>query len=284
MLNALLLLYNFLGQNFALSIVVFTILVRIITLPLTLPQQKSAKKMQELQPLLKQLQEKYGKDKEKLAQEQMKLYKEHGVNPMSGCLPMLIQFPIWIGLYQAISQSLSNSPLMLLELSKNVYPVFPHLSRLFPLQDRFLWMNLAYPDPTYILPILVAVTTYLQQIMLSPPSGDSSDSASSMGKMMQYYMPLMLGFFSLQFPSGLSLYWVISSVVGIAIQYVMNNWESLLKREFSWQFAPRFLAEGMSGRGPRLIVEETTPEEPEAKGKQYEPRTRRKKKKSKRRS
>ncbi|MGQ9628585.1 MAG: YidC/Oxa1 family membrane protein insertase [Anaerolineae bacterium] len=289
MLNALLLLYDFLGQNFALSIVVFTILVRIITLPLTLPQQKSAKKMQELQPLLKQLQEKYGKEKEKLAQEQMKLYKEHGINPMGGCLPMLIQFPIWIGLYQAISQSLSNSPLMLLELSKNVYPAFPQLSRLFPLQDRFLWMNLAYPDPTYILPILVAVTTYLQQIMLTPPTGgDSSDSASSMGKMMQYYMPLMLGFFSLQFPSGLSLYWVISSVVGIAIQYVMNNWESLLKGEFSFQgfTLPRLLADAgvESGRAPRLIIEETAPEEPDVKGKQDEPRRRRKKKKSKRRS
>ncbi|MFB0546809.1 MAG: YidC/Oxa1 family membrane protein insertase, partial [Anaerolineae bacterium] len=96
MLNGLLFLYDLLGQNFALSIAIFTVLVRLITLPLTLPQQKSAKKMQKLQPQLQQLQKKYAKDKEKLSQEQMKLYKEHGVNPMGGCLPMLIQFPIWI--------------------------------------------------------------------------------------------------------------------------------------------------------------------------------------------
>jgi YidC/Oxa1 family membrane protein insertase len=227
MLNGLLFLYDLLGQNFALSIAIFTVLVRLITLPLTLPQQKSAKKMQKLQPQLQQLQKKYAKDKEKLSQEQMKLYKEHGVNPMGGCLPMLIQFPIWIGLYQSISRTLSSSPLPLLDLSKNIYPFFPHLSRLFPLNDRFLGMNLGRADPpyNYVMAILVAGTMYLQQSMMAPSSDDSS--AASMTQSMQYTMPLMFGFFSLQFPAGLSLYFVVSSVVGIVIQYVLNNWGEL---------------------------------------------------------
>jgi len=225
MLNGLLYLYDLLGHNFALSITVFTVLMRLITLPLTLPQQRSAKKMQELKPRLDELQKKYKDDKQTLTQKQMELYKQHGVNPMSGCLPMLIQFPIWIGLYQSIVQALSNSPLPLLHLSKNIYPTLPHLSSLVPLKDRFLWMTLGNPDPYYILPVLVAVTMYLQQKLMTPLSDDPQ--TSSMNQTMQYTMPLMFGFFSLQFASGLSLYFIISAVVGIAIQYVMNNWGEL---------------------------------------------------------
>jgi YidC/Oxa1 family membrane protein insertase len=225
MLNGLLYLYSLLGHNFALSITVFTVLVRLITLPLTLPQQRSAKKMQGLKPQLDELQKKYKDDKETLTQKQMELYKQHGVNPMSGCLPMLIQFPIWIGLYQSIVQALSNSPLPLLYLSKNIYPTLPHLSSLVPLKDRFLWMTLGNPDPYYVLPVLVAVTMYLQQKLMTTPDGDPQ--TSSMNQTMQYTMPLMFGFFSLQFASGLSLYFIISAVVGIAIQYVLNNWGEL---------------------------------------------------------
>jgi YidC/Oxa1 family membrane protein insertase len=225
MLNGLLYLYSLLGHNFALSITVFTVLVRLITLPLTLPQQRSAKKMQGLKPQLDELQKKYKDDKETLTQKQMELYKQHGVNPMSGCLPMLIQFPIWIGLYQSIVQALSNSPLPLLYLSKNIYPTLPHLSSLVPLKDRFLWMTLGNPDPYYVLPVLVAVTMYLQQKLMTTPDGDPQ--TSSMNQTMQYTMPLMFGFFSLQFASGLSLYFIISAVVGIAIQYILNNWGEL---------------------------------------------------------
>ncbi|MFB0545709.1 MAG: YidC/Oxa1 family membrane protein insertase, partial [Anaerolineae bacterium] len=110
---------------------------------------------------------------------------------------------------------------------KNIYPFFPHLSPLFPLNDRFLGMNLGRADPpyNYIMAILVAGTMYLQQSMMAPSSDDSS--AASMTQSMQYTMPLMFGFFSLQFPAGLSLYFVVSSVVGIVIQYVLNNWGEL---------------------------------------------------------
>ena len=110
MLNALLWLYTLLAGQFWLAIIVFTIIVRLAMTPLMLPQQRSAKKMQELQPRLKELQKKYGKDREKLSQEQMKLYREAGVNPLGGCLPMLVQFPIWIGLYRSIIVALGYQP------------------------------------------------------------------------------------------------------------------------------------------------------------------------------
>ena len=121
MLNALLGLYTLLGNQFWLAIIFFTIIIRVLMTPLMLPQLRSAKKMQELQPKLQELQKKYGKDRERLSQEQMKLYREAGVNPMGGCLPMLIQFPIWIGLYQSIIQALGYQPLQLLNLSQNIY-------------------------------------------------------------------------------------------------------------------------------------------------------------------
>jgi len=222
MLNALLLLYGFLGENFALSIAIFTILVRLITLPLTLPQQKSAKKMQEVQPRLQELQKKYKDDKEKLAQAQMQLYKEAGVNPLGGCLPLIIQFPIWIGLYQSISQAIATGPLQLLNLSTNLYKGIPWLSSLIPVKSQFLWLDLGKPDPLYILPILVVATTWFSQKVMTAPAADPQ--SSSMNQSMQIMMPLMLGFFSLQFSSGLALYFVVSNLAGAAIQYFTPGW------------------------------------------------------------
>ena len=225
MVNALLWLYSWLGHSFALSITVFTILVRLITLPLTIPQMSSSKKMQDLQPKLKELQKKHAGDKEAMTHAQMDLYKEHGVNPLGGCLPTLVQFPIWIGLYQSIYQVMATSPLQVLNLSKSIYPVFQELSRLIPLDDRFLWLNLGRPDPYYILPVLVAVSMFFQQKLMTMPTGDPS--SQSMTKSMTYTMPLMFGFFSLSFSSGLSIYFVVSSLVGIAMQYGLNKYLGL---------------------------------------------------------
>lgn len=222
MLNGLLLLYGALGQNFAAAIAVFTIIIRLLTLPLSLPQQRSAKKMQELQPKLQELQKKYKDDKEKLAQAQMELYREAGVNPLGGCLPLLIQFPIWIGLYQSIAQTLAAGPLQLLNLSTNIYKSLPWLSTLVPVKNTFLWLDLGKPDPLYILPVLVVATTWFQQKVMSPPSSDPQ--SASMNQSMQVMFPLMLGFFSLQFPSGLALYFVVSNIVGIVIQYFTPGW------------------------------------------------------------
>jgi YidC/Oxa1 family membrane protein insertase len=232
MLNALLWLYSVLGGQFWLAIIFFTVVVRLLMTPLMLPQQRSAKKMQELQPQLQEIQKKYAKDREKLAQEQMKLYKEAGVSPMGGCLPMLIQFPIWIGLYQSIIQALGHQPLQLLSLSKNIYPFLESLWSEVPLNRYFLGMDLSLTPQqlgglTFALPILVAFTSWLQTKMTTPaPASDGQ--AASMNQSMTMMMPLMFGFFSLNFSTGLSFYFVISNVIGIVTQGFISGWEGLL--------------------------------------------------------
>jgi YidC/Oxa1 family membrane protein insertase len=232
MLNALLWLYSILGSQFWLAIIFFTVIVRVLMTPLMLPQQRSAKKMQELQPRLKELQQKYGKDRDKLAQEQMKLYKEAGVNPMGGCLPMLIQFPIWIGLYQSIIQALGYQPLQLLSLSSNIYPFLSSIWTAVPLNRYFLGMDLALTPQqlgglTYALPILVAFTSWLQSKMTTTTTGGDGQAAS-MNQSMTLMMPLMFGFFSLNFSTGLSFYFIVSNIIGIITQGFISGWEGLL--------------------------------------------------------
>lgn len=223
MVNSLLFLYDVLANNFALSITVFTVLVRLITLPLTLPAQRSAKVQQELQPEIEQIRKKYAKDKEKQSQEMMKLYREKGINPMMGCLPMLLQFPIMLAFYQAIIKALANTPLQMISLGKSVAT---GLSHLVPLGSRFLWLDLGYPDTTFVLPILVVATTWIQQKMATPPSTDPQ--AASMSQSMQITMPLMFGFITMSLASGLAVYFVVSNLVGIVIQYFITGWGGLL--------------------------------------------------------
>jgi YidC/Oxa1 family membrane protein insertase len=235
MLNALLGLYSLLGHQFWLAIIIFTVIIRVLMTPLMLPQQRSAKKMQEIQPKLKELQKKYGKDRERLSQEQMKLYKEAGVNPMGGCLPMLIQFPIWIGLYQSIIQALGYQPLQLLNLSQNIYgwmQDFLGIWSAVPLNRYFLGMDLALTPQqlgglTYALPILVAFTSWLQTKMTGSPGGGDAQGAS-MTQSMTLMMPLMFGFFSLNFSTGLSFYFIVSNIIGIITQGFISGWEGLL--------------------------------------------------------
>ena len=219
MVNLLLLFYGLLGHQTVLAITALTLVVRLLTLPLTLKQQKSARRMQELQPELLKLQKKYADDKEKLAQEQMKLYREAGINPLGGCLPLLIQLPILYGLWQAIMRTLAASPLELVRLSQNIYSFIPGLASLIPLQSRFLWMDLGQPDPYYVLPILVVVTSWLSQKILTPPSTDPRSAA--MNQQMLIMMPLMFGFFSISFASGLSIYFIISNLVTL-LQYFVT--------------------------------------------------------------
>jgi len=216
--NVLLLIYELLGHNFAIAIIVFTVLIRLITYPLTVQQQKSAKAMQDMQPQLQTLQKKYAKDKETLNKETMKLYQEAGINPLGGCLPMLLQFPIFIGLYQVIMLVMAINPLQLFSLSKHLYSFLPQLVSLLPLNNRFLWLDLGHPDPFYLLPIVVVVTTWWQQKVMTPPSADPQSQA--MNKQMALMMPLMFGYFVMISPSGLGLYWLISNLIGVA-QYWM---------------------------------------------------------------
>lgn len=221
-ITILLFLYKMLGGNVVLAIVLLTVMVRLATLPLTQRQQHSAKAMQELQPELKRIQEKYKNDRERLAQAQWELYRQYGVNPMASCLPLLVQFPIIIALYRAIVITLAATPLQLLDLSERLW--VPSLSTAVPMQNRFLWLNLTTPDPLYILPILVVVTTWLQQKLLTPPTSSSSgsdkqaDQAAQISRQMMMIMPIMFGFFALSFASGLSIYFIASNLIGI-VQY-----------------------------------------------------------------
>ena len=213
-INFMLLIYRFLGQQTVVAIGVLTLIVRLSLLPLTLRQQKTAKKMQEIKPELEKLQKKYGNDREKLAQEQMKLYQEVGMNPMGGCLPLLIQLPLLFALYQSIMRVLAVSPMELLRLSQNIY--LPDMASLIPLQSHFLWLDLGEPDPFFILPVLVVVTSWLSQRMLSPPATD--DRTAAMTQQMQIMMPLMFGFISISYASGLSIYFILSNLVTL-LQY-----------------------------------------------------------------
>lgn len=232
MVNGLLLVYQLLFSNFTLTIVVFTILSRVIVWPLTQQQQKSSKKLAELQQseAFKKMQEKYAKDKEKLAQEQMKLYQEAGVNPLGGCLPLLVQIPIMGGLYAALTLVMAASPLQLFYLSQMHYSFLPNLAALIPIDNRFLWLNLGLRDPYYILPIIVVVTTWIQSKVMTPPSADPQ--AAQMSQSMAVTMPLMIGWFSLQVASGLSIYWIIGNILSI-VQYALTpgmkiNWKNVL--------------------------------------------------------
>ena len=227
--NLLLLFYHFLGHQTVVAIAMLTILIRLLILPLTLGQQKSARKMQEFQPEIAKLQKKYGKDKERLSQEQMKLYKEAGINPMSGCLPLLIQLPIMFGLYRAIIYCVPTTSLQLFQFSHHIYKWLPGVVGLVPLQSTFLGMDLGQPPSvvqwwSYALPVLVLATSWLQQKLLTPPtaSGDQSQ-AGAMNQQMQIMMPLMFGLMSIQFATGLSIYFIISNLIGMAQYYFVRG-------------------------------------------------------------
>ena len=240
MMNSLLFLYSLLGGQFWLAIIIFTILIKLITFPLTWQQLKSTQAMQDLQKSkeYQDMQKKHGKDKEKMAAAQMALYKEKGVSPFGSCLPTLIQLPVLIGLYQSISRALADTPLTLLDLSSQIYSFFPNIARLIPLNSQFLWMDLALPERLLlpflpigipVLAILVVLTTFLQQKLVTPPTG-GDPSQEQMTRMMGLYMPLLFGYFALSFSSGLALYFIVSNLLTIA-QYAVTgkvNWKNLL--------------------------------------------------------
>ena len=227
MLNFLILLSNVFFSNFGLAIIALVIIVRLVMLPLTLKQLHSTRAMSVLQPKMKELQKKYGKDKVKLQPEISKLYKESGVSPL-GCLwPMLIQLPIWIALYRSVLQLAAATPEDLMGLSSKLYS-WSAVHHAVPLDPNFLWLNLAQPDSYFILPVLVAASMYVLQKMSTVPSTDPQQQ--SMSKMMIWMMPLMFGFLTLMFPSGLALFWVVSNIVGIVTQYFITGWGSLFVR------------------------------------------------------
>lgn len=215
LVNALVFLYSIFGNSFPLALILLTVVLRLVTLPLTLPQQRSMRRMSALQPQLKELQKKYAGNKQKLGEEQMKLYKEYGVNPLGGCLPLILQLFIMIAFYNAITGALALNPLQLMGLSQRVGP---DIAPLLPIDSQFslfglLTWDLGQPDPYFILPILVVATTYLQQKLMSPSNPDPTTAATT--RQMNIMMPLMFGLFALQYASGLSIYFIVSNLIGI---------------------------------------------------------------------
>lgn len=237
LINVMIFIYGLVGQNFGIALILFTILIRLVTWPLNAQQMKGAAAMQELQNDKEWLaiQKKYAKDREKLAQEQMRIYREKGINPFGSCLPTLIQFPILFALIPSITYAIGSTPLSILNLSRSIF--FQDVAKLVPLNSKFLWMDLGLPERTLIfglsipiLALIVGLTTYIQTKLTMPPSTNPNDQAAATGKMMGIYMPIMLFFFSLNYASGLAVYFIISNILSI-IQYALMgkvNWRNLL--------------------------------------------------------
>ena len=179
--------------SYGLAIILLTVIIKMLLYPLTVKQVKSMKAMQELSPKMKKIQEKYKDNPQVMQQKIGALYQEAGVNPLAGCLPLLIQMPILMGMYYA--------------LFNFTYPSAE--------AAKFLWLpSMSEADPLYILPILSALTTFLQQKM-------TTTEMNQQMKIMMTVMPLFIGWISLSFPSGLVLYWVTMNVVQIAQQWWM---------------------------------------------------------------
>jgi YidC/Oxa1 family membrane protein insertase len=218
-------------KNFGLAIVLFTLLIKLLTYPLTAKQMKSTKAMQNLQsdPRYKKIMVKYKNDQERLAQEQMKLYKELGINPMGSCLPTLIQLPIILGLYQSIIKAMAATPYELLGLERLFYN-FLDPAKLLPLQNKFLWMDLGQPERLNVfgvqipvLAIIVVATTFLQsKVMQQPTTTNPNDQGAAMTKAMNLYMPILMGWMAYSLASGLALYFLVSNVAGI-VQYGLQG-------------------------------------------------------------
>ena len=225
MINVVIVLSSYLLNNFGLTIILLTVIVRGVMYPLTLKQLRASKGMQELQPKLAEIRKKYAKDRQRLAKEEMTLMKEAGVSPAGCLLPMLIQMPVWIALYQSIIRVLAVAPEDFLNLSRYLYSGWIMVFSQVPLESKFLWLDLAIPDSRLILPILVGASMWMQQKMATPVTADPKQKTQS--QMMLWMMPLMFAYFSLSFPSGLALYWVTSNIISMVMQYFISGWGGL---------------------------------------------------------
>lgn len=216
--------------SLGIAILVFTFLIRSVMLPLSLPTLRATKKMSDLQPEIKKLKKQFGNDKKGLQQAQMELYKKYNVNPLAGCIPQLLQLAVLIFLYRALLAFLNDPALTM--------------------STDFLWLNLTKPDSSYILPILAGVTQLFLSLMIAPGAEkedlvpndskskkvqkenkkeeDTVEMAQSMQQQMLFIMPIMTGFFALQFPSGLALYWVATTVFSIGQQYYVSGWGGIV--------------------------------------------------------
>ena len=239
-------IYNF-TNSYGLAIVIFTIVIRILLLPLAIKQQKSMAMQQKVQPLMAEIQKKYKNDKEKLNQEMMKLYKEHKFNPTGGCLPLIVQMPIIFGLYRVIYRPLTHilkmDPERIKELAESLQIAVHNEIEIASVAEKinlnFLGLNLGYSPQIsefsvlWIIPILAAGTTYLSSYMTSKMSSSSgqNEKAAQMQSSMMKIFPLMTGFIAFSFPAGLGLYWIVSNMVQVLQQFFLNKYYAPKKKE-----------------------------------------------------
>ena len=191
-------------HNYGLSIILFTVFVKVLLLPLTIKQTKSTKAMQDIQPKLQEIQEKYKNKPEKQQQEIMNLYKEAKVNPVAGCLPLLIQMPILFGLYNVLRNPVD-------------WGVFADQAALQNADMVFLWVK-SLTKPDYILAIISGVTTFGMQMLMMP-----KDQQQGSMKVMTYVMSAMMLYWGFMFPAGLTLYWTAGNLFSIAQHYLVMN-------------------------------------------------------------
>ena len=210
------LLYSVIN-NYGISIIVFTVIVKLCLYPLYIKQTKSTAKMSEVQPKMQALQRKYANDKETLNIKMAELYKEEKFNPMGGCLPMLIQMPIIMGLF-----ALLRNPMMYMNDN----------SMIFAYHEPFIWIaDLSQPD-LWILPIIAGVATFISFSMTQALSDtEANHQMNGMMKMMKYIFPIMILWMARSFPSGLALYWAVSQVIQIFFNIHMASIRKKLKRE-----------------------------------------------------
>jgi len=222
----LIFLYTITGQNFGLAIILLTLIVRSVLVPITIPSLRSAKKMQDLKPHLNKLKAKH-KDKVKLQQAQLELYKQHGINPAAGCLPQIFQLIILIALYQVFMNFINSG---------SINGQIVNMS--------FFWLNLAKPDSYYILPAIAGLSQLVFSLMMQSgleshvkapknkkerqKEEDKLEMAQSLQQQMMYMMPIMTVIISLKFPSGLALYWVVTTLFSAIQQYIISGPGGLL--------------------------------------------------------
>lgn len=242
-----------LPYSYGFAIILFTLIIKIVTLPLTLMQLRSMKATQELQPKLQELQKKYGKDRERLARAQMELYKEAGVNPLGGCLPILIQMPILFGLYAALYR-LAGLGL----LTHQRFFIIPDLS--FPTPDQGIsWIMRFISEGRYgdvlgfmVLPALFLISQLVMQKMTQTTPSSSNDPQQAFTNQLMLLMPIMFTYFTLTLPSGLSLYWVTSNILQIIQQALVTGWGGL---------KPATATSGSSAASPASASTGATPQQ-----------------------
>ncbi len=277
--NLLMLIYGIVRSvpfAFAVAIVLLTIIVRVCMIPLFMKQLKSQREMQVIGPEMQRIQREYRSEPMEMQKRLQALYKEHGVNPYAGCLPMLVQLPFLWGLYGGLRTVLDAKHVS--DWSKDLYPfikpIYGNLltSSSFHLNTHFFGINLADKDPTHVLPVLAAVLTFVsirmailknranqqaqsQPVVQNKPAGPDPNAASM--KMMQYMMPIVTLISASVFQAGLALYWVTTTAFSIGQQYFVNgrNWGPIAN---DVNMVLGFV--GLGNRGKTTVVEEPAPQ------------------------